>query len=61
MRLPRRVRLTITIIGFLFLLVFGLLVPMRLMRPGVLPGLTLASVELGGMTEEVARLDLLDL
>jgi vancomycin resistance protein YoaR len=56
--LPRRVRLSITLAGLAGLILLGLLVGLRLARNGTLPGLELAAVAIGGLSEEEVRLEI---
>ncbi len=58
MRLPRRARLSITIAGMVCVLLLILLISFRLARSGTLPGLELASVDIGGLSEEQVRFEI---
>jgi vancomycin resistance protein YoaR len=58
MRLPRAARLSITLLGVLCLLLLGLLLSLRLLRSGTLPGLRLASEDIGDLSEEQLRLEI---
>jgi vancomycin resistance protein YoaR len=57
MRLPRYARLAITVTGLLVVVLLVLLAGFRLARSGTLPGLELASVDIGDLSEEEVRLE----
>jgi vancomycin resistance protein YoaR len=58
MRLPRELRLSITIAGMVVVVMLVLLAVFRFSRGGTLPGLELASVDIGNLAEDELQLEI---